>query len=163
MITKERMAERIVSSMAIDNNGCWIWNKTVSNNGYGTFAFGGGKNARAHRISYIAFRGEVPPGMDVCHKCDVRRCVNPDHLFVGTRSENLLDASAKGRLPRTKTVRGSTHPSSKLTESLVGEILLALRSGEARASLSRRYAISQRVVLLISRGEAWKHVPRAAA
>lgn len=155
-----RHRERIISSSRIDENGCWIWQKHTHKNGYGRFGIGGGKVDGAHRVSFRAFVGTTPQGMDVCHKCDVRNCVNPDHLFLGTRSENILDASAKNRVSRTHQKRGSFHPSAKLSESSASEILARLSAGATKASLSREYGVSQRVILLISRGELWKHVAR---
>ena len=155
--------ERLLSSISVNENGCWIWQKSKSQNGYGSFALGGGSNARAHRISYQCFIGEIPENFDVCHKCDVRDCVNPSHLFVGTRSENILDASKKGRLSRNHQLKGSDHPSSKLTELDVRSIIKNLRDGQSKKSLSRQFGVSQRVILLIARNESWKHVNREAA
>lgn len=160
---KNRFRARISASIFINENGCWIWQKTKAHNGYGTFAIGGGKNARAHRISFEVHYGNIPDKMDVCHRCDIRDCVNPEHLFIGTRSENILDASRKGRVSRTHHLKGSQHPNSKLTEGDVETILSYLKMGTAKAKLSRQYGVSQRVILLIARGESWKHVPRKAA
>ncbi|QIB39305.1 hypothetical protein G3A56_15930 [Rhizobium oryzihabitans] len=151
-------ARRIASSVVIDAAGCWIWQKKKSNNGYGEFAFGGGKNGRAHRVSYFAHIGEIPDGMDVCHRCDVRSCVNPDHLFLGTRSENLIDASKKNRVSREHQKKGSSHPASKLLEADVKEIRSRLSLGHSKASIARSFAVSDRVILLIARGQAWRHV-----
>lgn len=155
--------ERIKASIRIDALGCWIWTKSKSWNGYGRYATGGGGNARAHRISYEAFIGEIPRGLHVCHRCDVRACVNPEHLFVGTRSENLMDASRKGRLSRTHGIKGSAHPSSKLTEDQVEEIIGHLRAEISKKRLSKMFGVSQRTILLIGRGVTWKHVKREAA
>lgn len=85
----------------IPETGCWIWMNCLSE-GYGSFRrFYRGKTQRAHKASYEAFVGVVPSGFDVCHSCDIRCCCNPAHLFVGTRKENMQDASKKGRLKRT--------------------------------------------------------------
>lgn len=157
---RDRASKRIKASVTIDENGCWIWGKSCSRNGYGSFALGGGHNIRAHRASYEVFKGEIPDGLDVCHKCDVRRCVNPDHLFLGTRSENILDASAKGRVSRTHQKKGTEHPSAKLDDAKVREILRRLDAGEAKAVIARDFAVSDRIILLISRNELWRHIPR---
>lgn len=154
---------KIQSSVTINVDGCWIWGKSKAWNGYGRFSLGGGKAKGAHRVSYAVFVGEAIEGLDVCHRCDVRDCVNPEHLFLGTRSENILDASAKNRVSRTHQVKGSKHPSSKLTEQDVGQILNRLQSGESKKHLSGVFGVSQRVILLIARGELWKHVPRVPA
>lgn len=150
--------ERIYASVIIDEASCWIWQKAITRNGYGNFALGGGVNRGAHRVSYFAFTGDLPGGLDVCHRCDVRSCVNPDHLFVGTRSENILDASKKNRVSRDHQKKGSSHPASKLTEMDIPVIRARLASGDAKARIARDYGVTDRVILLIARRQAWRHV-----
>lgn len=80
-------------------SGCWIWINTLDSAGYGSFRRKWkGTTQRAHRASYAAFRGAIPKGMLVCHSCDLRSCCHPDHLFIGTRRDNIRDAVSKGRL-----------------------------------------------------------------
>lgn len=76
---------------------CWLWRGAVDTAGYGDCWFRG-RTTGAHRVSWQIFRGEIPDGLFVLHKCDNPICVNPDHLFLGTHSDNMQDASAKGRL-----------------------------------------------------------------
>lgn len=159
-ITRYRV--RIADSVHKTATGCWLWTKSRSHNGYGRFALGGGKDARAHRISYAVFVGPIPPKIDVCHQCDVRACVNPTHLFLGTRSENILDAASKGRVSRDHQFKGSAHPSAKLTEDDIPEILQRLAEGHTKASIARAYGVTARVILLIARGLLWTHVRRTA-
>lgn len=90
------------------SEGCWFWLGPLYPKGYGSFWYQG-RNVGAHRAAYELFVGPVPPGLSVCHRCDVPCCVNPEHLFLGTARDNLLDASAKGRLPaqqKTHCCRG---------------------------------------------------------
>lgn len=75
---------------------CWIW-KAALTNGYGVFGIGGQSIEKAHRIVWILKRGPIPKGMFVCHRCDVRACVKPAHLFLGTVYDNNDDMIAKGR------------------------------------------------------------------
>ena len=154
----KRAQERILQSSRPNSDGCWIWQKSTSRNGYGRYAVGGGVAIGAHRASFAAFIGDIPENMDVCHKCDVRNCVNPAHLFIGTRSENIQDALRKGRLRKHPSRIGSEHPSAKLNEAKAREILIKLAEGRSKKSLSLEYGVSQRVILLISRRELWKHV-----
>ncbi len=79
-------------------SSCWIWTGGVKGHGYGSF-FKDGKQLAAHRFSWEIANGPIPSGMCVCHKCDNPICCNPDHLFIGTQSDNLLDAASKNRNP----------------------------------------------------------------
>lgn len=75
---------------------CWIWNGAIDVCGYGRFLFAG-KNTNAHRVSWILYHGSIPDGLCVLHHCDNPRCVNPDHLFLGTHTENMEDMLSKHR------------------------------------------------------------------
>jgi hypothetical protein len=86
-------------------DGCWLWTGAADSNGYGSFNVGAGQYERAHVFAWEADHGPVPPGLEVCHNCDVPRCVR--HLFLGTHLENMRDMAAKGRW-RNQTA-GVTH------------------------------------------------------
>lgn len=85
------------------NSGCWLWTGgTVQPGGYGVFAPRTSPQTTAHRVSWMLFVGPIPDGLQVCHHCDVRLCVNPDHLFLGTSQDNHSDMVRKKRGTRSK-------------------------------------------------------------
>lgn len=98
--TKNQTTDRFFEKVKVfEETGCWLWQGATNNpdlkQAYGIFQMDKKKHG-AHRAAWIMFRGEIPEGMLLCHKCDVKLCVNPDHLFVGTYSDNLEDAFKKG-------------------------------------------------------------------
>lgn len=93
---------------------CWSWSGRVSGPGYGVVHITGTKRIGAHRLSWQIHRGEIPPGMFVCHRCDNPPCCNPDHLFLGTQTDNMRDASSKGRC-RWNGLSGDSHYLRKRT------------------------------------------------
>jgi len=90
------VADRFWSKVQCLPGPCWLWTGTRQHNGYGRILVDG-RMRQAHRVSYELTFGPVPAGLQVCHKCDNPPCVNPDHLFVGTQSDNLFDQGRKGR------------------------------------------------------------------
>lgn len=103
----------------VAENGCWIWNGRIHPNGYGALS----RHIKAHRASYEVFKGPIPAGLCVLHTCDNPPCVNPLHLFAGTRSDNMQDCSAKGRL-KIVHKRGEENQQAKLTNEQAAEIIL---------------------------------------
>ena len=123
------LRSRFFSKFTRQENGCWIWNASVTNSGYGRIreAGFGSKTLLAHRVSWEIHNGPIEDRKLVLHKCDVRRCVNPNHLFLGTYSDNAQDREEKGRGANQK---GEKNPARKLNDKLVLEIR-ALRNGGA--------------------------------
>jgi hypothetical protein len=146
-------------------DGCWLWTAAKLKTGYGGFQLGTWGNSRvvrAHRMAWELTRGPIPRGLCVLHKCDVRLCVNPDHLFLGTKGDNVADMRAKGRANDTDgRYKGSEHHNAKLTEDDVRKIRrrYAEFSGYgACQALARDFGVSRRAIYQIVRGLVWTHV-----
>jgi hypothetical protein len=134
---------------------CWLWvGPTYRNSGYGCLNVLG-KMLLSHRMSWVMAFGSIPSGMCVLHRCDNRPCVNPSHLFLGTKSDNMKDMMAKGRYVRSG-FPGELNPSAKLTASQVAEIRTRLASGETKAAQARRYGVCHSTISLISSGMTWR-------
>ena len=99
------------------NSGCWLWIAGQSSAGYGYFRYEG-RNQTAHRVSHLLFKGFIEEGLDACHSCDNPSCVNPDHLFKGTRSDNMKDCVAKGRFENAKVVSSGNMKRNRMRHEL---------------------------------------------
>jgi hypothetical protein len=131
------------------NSGCWLWLASTSGRGYAQISIND-RPVRAHMFSYERFNGPIPPGADVRHTCDTRCCVNPDHLLVGTRRQNVEDA-----VSRKRHAFGARHGSAKITEA---EAIAIKESTEDRHACAARYGVSEGMVRHIREGRKWKHI-----
>ena len=129
--------------------GCWLWTATITKNGYG-YIRSGKRMIQAHRVSFEIHVGSIPKGMHCLHRCDVRNCVNPDHLFLGTNADNMADMVTKGR-----ALRGETNGKAKLTDKEVCAILADSRS---HRKIAADYNIGKTAVWQIKSGKTWNHV-----
>ena len=140
------------------NSGCWLWLGRLDR-GYGLFRMDPKKPGHgAHRASYQIFKGEIPAGLMVCHHCDVRCCVNPDHLFLGTGFDNMQDAAKKGRMnwpPGSKRYLpfGEKHHKATLTEDQVRYIYSSPKTGRA---LAKEFNVSGNTISRIKNRITWK-------
>lgn len=148
--------ERFMRNVEYDlNGGCWLWSGTLlKNTGYGQMQIGG-VAISAHRLSYKLFRAQIPHGTLVCHKCDIRACVNPEHLFLGTHAENMADMLRKGRAAR---VRGDDSVHAKITAAEVPKILARLLIGHTCSEVAADYGVTDCAINAIRRGKSWNHI-----
>jgi hypothetical protein len=150
------LSNRFHAKFKVDpDSGCWLWTGSI-NGGYGHMGLWPRYRglAKAHRVSWQLYRGEVPEGALVLHRCNVRRCVNPDHLYLGTPKDNAQDALHSGTLYKPDN-RGARHGCAKLTEKAVRHIKRREMSGAEYASL---YGVSRAQVYVIWLGKAWKSI-----
>ncbi len=151
---------RILGSI-IKKNGCWEWQDSVHQNGYAyATTYETNKKEHVHRISYRIFVSEIAEGIYVCHKCDNRKCINPDHLFLGTAKENMQDAKSKGRMEHVKllALKGEKNGNSKLNDEKVREIRKEIKLGIRCTVIARKYGVGSTVIYYIRDGKAWSHV-----
>lgn len=148
-------------------SGCWLWVAADDGRGYGKFWLSG-EIVKAHRASWRLYRGGIPRGQWVLHRCDNPACVNPTHLFLGDRSANMRDMARKGRqvfqVDPSKVRRGERGPGAKISEADARSIVDRLVNGESGAALARQFGISRCTVSAIKVGRIWKHLranPRA--
>lgn len=148
--------ERFMSKVTPEpNTGCWLWLGQLKDNGYGVFREGGRDTPQitAHSFAFKIKHGRYPrSGFESCHVCDVRWCANPDHVFEGTRSQNMLDASRKGRI--------SNRANAKLTRDDCEVIRLRLAQGESGVLLASIFNVSKSNISKVKRGWNPKFGPR---
>lgn len=148
----KRFWEKVDSSGGV--NACWTWMAADIGNGYGIFAETPYLRTLAHRMAWrLTWGNTIPEGMDLCHRCDNRKCVNPAHLFIGTRADNLRDCREKDR-----HCRGVRHPDAKLTDESVRMIRKRRLLGESQSAIAKIFGVHQSIVSEICAGKRWKHV-----
>jgi hypothetical protein len=151
------LVEKIHARTTVMPSGCWNWNGSILKNGYGCLGVDG-KTQFAHRASFLAFHGSIPEGKDICHSCDNRACVNPAHLFSGSRKDNMQDCAKKGRTNRFAKARGSRVATSILNESDVSEILVLLSENHTCAEIGRKFNVSRATISKIKNKKNWRHI-----
>ena len=134
-----------------DINGCWLWTggKVM---GYAVSSIPNPqRQIRLHRWMWEREHGPIPDGLLVCHRCDVRNCANPQHLFLGTNTDNLKDMAAKGR-----STHGAKNPAARLTE----EQVVAIRAtvGLSQLQLAAKFNVSKGAIKHIQKRRTWQRV-----
>ncbi len=147
------MPARFFDRLAFGASDCWIWRGHTDEIGYGRIAYAG--ENKAHRVAWVLFRGEIPGGLRVLHKCDVRQCVNPAHLFLGSQADNVRDMYAKGRNKQSPQP-GERNGMARLTNEQAAKIRQMVAAGSKQIEACRRFGVSPMTVSRIVRGKAWK-------
>jgi len=158
----------------VDKNGpiiypelgpCWVWTGSLMTSGYGSLqSFSLKIRMGAHRYSFMREFGPFDSRLNICHKCDLKVCVNPFHLFAATQRENLMDMVRKGRWRPAKEKKlygaallsGENKPNSKLTWGKVREIRKLYKDGYGRAQLARMYGVGATTIFSIVHNLTWK-------
>jgi hypothetical protein len=137
-----------------DSAECWNWHGIMNTNGYGRFSLND-RHRLAHRVSFQMFIGQIPKGMVVCHRCDNRKCVNPNHIWLGTQSENLKDAFVKGRMKHPDTT-GEKNGNRKLSWEKVRAIREMKSSGVKSFLIASSFNVSTSTIYDIVKNRIWK-------
>lgn len=160
--TQQERFDRIMLRINKTSNGCWEWLGSVTKQGYGKFGDYYGKTQLIHRFVFMHTNSCVLTDECVLHRCDNRRCCNPEHLFLGTRSLNSLDRHAKGRTkPSYKSsdkCQGEDCASAKLTWVEVYEIRKLWGEGIYQIELAERYGVHKGTINKIVHNRTWRGV-----
>ena len=153
-MTRKSAAIRFAENIVRAPNGCWLWTGQKQARGYGQIKVLG-EWVLTHRFAFMLHRGPIPEGKFVCHVCDVRECVCPDHLFLSNHQGNMDDKVAKGR-----QYGGERHHRAKITRVQA----IAIRSDKgSETAIARKYGLDPSTIGRIRRGEIWKDLPASEA
>ena len=136
-----------------DASSCWIWTGGRNTAGYGALRNRQHRGKLAHRLSWEMAYGPIPDGLIVCHRCDNPACVRPDHLFLGTLVDNVVDMVNKGRQSR-----GAAKRNAKLSDDHVRQIKALLMQQVPRKTLAERFGVCRSTISHIATGRQWSHV-----
>lgn len=140
----------------VDRRGdCWLWAGRLNRHGYGELKVER-KHVRAHRMAFAIANGEIGPGLLVCHRCDNRACVRPDHLFLGSNTENMADMVQKGRQSR-----GEAAYHAKLSEADALLAIEMLMAGARHREVAGALNIKIGTVAHIATRRTWAHLPQS--
>lgn len=150
------LKRRLLEKTTIRNDDCWYCNAGGPNHKYGTISFKGSALSN-HIASYLIHCGEIPKGICVLHTCDYKRCINPDHLWLGTQQDNINDMFSKGR---QGICLGENRWNTSLTENDVKSIRKLVDEGYySKTEIGDMFGVSQSTVNNIKNRKRWGHVP----
>lgn len=139
----------------VKKDGCWDTKKKCFDSGYFSINTGKRKSILAHRVSWMIYKGPIPDGLWVLHRCDNPRCTNPDHLFLGTPSDNMRDCINKNR---KNPPFGSSHYNVLLNDDKVKDIRILIEQGYSQSNIGKKFNVSPSTIQNIADGKTWKHV-----
>jgi len=143
---RERFEEKYIPE---PNSGCWIWTAAINRYGYGHFMMRNPKRMeRAHRISYQMAGRRIPRGKMLLHSCDMRCCVNPDHLSPGTHLENMRQCAARERYTMHNAI---------LTKAQAAEIKNKIKMGITARAIAKQFGVHEATISDVKRGLTWKN------
>jgi len=145
---QNQLRGRLLANIKIDNKGCWVWQRSTKN-GYGQLSVHD-YPTYTHRLAYELFVGHIPDGKFVLHRCDVKRCINPDHLFIGTHDDNVADMWEKGRGSPPPRRYGENNHKATLTDSQVEEVRKMRNAGVPQRRVAKQFRVSQSTVWRIA-------------
>jgi hypothetical protein len=155
ILDNERVRKRFFAKVE-KTNGCWNWKACVGSSGYGRFGVGP-DTLNAPRVSWIMHRGEVPKGLWILHTCDNKLCVRPEHLYLGTAKENVMDTIKRTGLNVPKWEK---HRDAKLTWIAVRAIRDLYKSGSwSYSRLGLKFGVSKSCIDGVVSGRHWKGDP----
>ncbi len=149
------------------DNGCWEWTGKINSNGYGQINLGKNNIVSASRFSWIYHFGEIEDNLYVLHKCDNRKCVNPDHLFLGTQKDNIQDCYNKNRMPSKFGIKHKKHKRTVLINNIARKLSFEdiktiknkLTDQEVNLSeIAREYDLSRQAIWLIKKGKLYNNI-----
>jgi hypothetical protein len=153
------LVERFRSKyIPVPESGCWLWLDSLDKDGYGRLQLPGKQSVKAHRLSYQLQHGELP-SLCILHRCDVRCCVNPAHLYAGTLAQNNQDCITRGRYRSGgKPHPGERNGRARVTAEQAVEIRRRYLSGERSGDLGREFGLTYGAIWRLATGRAWKHL-----
>jgi hypothetical protein len=148
------LRERLLKRFQIVPSGCWEYTGGINNKGYGRIK-DDFKNLLAHRVSYEIFIGEIQEDFCVCHKCDNRKCINPAHLFLGTKADNNKDRHDKGR---SADHSGEKNGRAKLSAADIKMIIELREKGLTYKQISQKFPVNVQTIGKVCNQKLWRNI-----